>query len=249
MALNKTKPAPAVNPAFEDDSTSTTTIEPTQADVKTAAEAANTAIAVAKAGHNLPALGGNYGNIYEQLRNAMPPMEFGTLPRLTGAQGKISAKESGKKVDLGESIDLTLLSYNDEYQVSPGEDSDDATKLVRYSLDGQIIDGTGEKVSEYLEKLRTVDGYTDAKVKRYVQLVGILERSDKKSDYVGNMVQVSLSPQAAKAWDAFMAQGSVRYARNKWDGAGADLITVRAESRSNGKNDFTLLTVALTPQN
>lgn len=246
MALKKTPAAPAAAaPAFEDDNDTVVASAPNPTAVADAAEKASTAIAVAKSA-GLPALGGKFQNLYKPLKDALPALGFGTLPRFTGSQGKISAKDSGKKEDLGESIDISLLSYHDEFVISPGEDSDEATKAVRYSLDGVTIEGTGESVETYLEKLRTVDGYENASVKRYVQLIGILERSDKKSSYLGNMVQVSLSPQAAKAFDAFMLQESVKASRGTGSVEGADRLTITAESRSNGKNDFTLLITSRT---
>lgn len=247
MALNKgntTKPAAK----FEDEQTGGTTVadapapaaapgtvDPIAAGNKAVTKASDTSRAVVAATA--------YGDIFKSLQGAIQPLEFGTVPRLVGAQGVIQAKVAGKKSSLGKSIELTLLSFNDEHVVSPGKDDDEATQLVRYSLDGKTIDGTGEDVNTYLEKLRS-QGYDKASVKRYVQLIGVLEASAEKSELVGEMVQVSLSPQSAKGWDGYRMQRSVKVARNIVKAEGSDKLVITADPRTFGKNDYTALVVS-----
>jgi hypothetical protein len=112
---------------------------------------------------------------------------------------------------------------------------------VRYSKDGQTIDGTGESVAAYLKKLRETDGYDQAAVKQYCELVVLLSKSEKPSEHVGNMVQISLSPQSRKLFEGYRYQESVKVALKKRSAEGIEQIRVSTEVKSQGQNTFTLL--------
>lgn len=244
---------------FEDDNTpapgaQTVAAEATKADKGPSVEAAagasaqaSTAIATASATSKaLVAGGGKFTDFFAQFENALPELEFGTLPRLIGAQGGVTAKlTSNKTIELGKSVEMTLLSFNDRFTVSPGDDSDEAKKLVRYSRDGVTIESSGESVAAYLENLRTVEGFTEASCKKYVSLVGILETvSDKDGEQlIGSMVEAQLSPQGVTDFKGYRLQKSVKIARGAQSAEGADRVTVAADKRSgNGKN-WTVLQV------
>lgn len=211
MALNRNTAAPK----FEDDTTKTQA-NPTAAAGTTQPAAASTTAIAATAPASLPALGGKFNDVFKTLANALPTLDFGTIPRIIGAQGAAVVKGNGSAdLDLGETIDITLLSFNDEFCVSPGSSKDEDKKHVKYSRDGKTIEGTGESVNDYLNMLRTTLGLTEANVKRYVHLVGTLDDAQKKPAGApfGDMVCVSLSPQSVKKWEGYRLQESVKAAR------------------------------------
>lgn len=130
------------------------------------------------------------------LKDILPPVEYGEGVRLVGSNGQLM--DDDKKL-LGDNITLCLLSWNDRFVVSPGENGAEAKEHARYSLDGETTT-KGENVREYLAKLQNEMGYAKASVKNYVDLFGILEASGKASDHVGSTVTVSLSPDSVKAF-------------------------------------------------
>lgn len=256
MALKKpSNPAPTATPApaapagkFEDSSTTVVVEQPAQpAEAAQAAAGVAASTAIAKAATTGLARQGKLETLFSEHRNAIPPMEFGTLPRLVGTNGNVQDRGEGKL--LGESVVIELVSWNEEFVVSPGSDKEEAKALVRYSLDGKTIDATGESVASYLEKLRTVEGYSDASIKRYVQLIGIVESTAKASELVGQMVQVSLSPQSAKLFDGYRMQESVKLRlRPELKEQIDNRLKVTAEVKQQGSNTFTLLKVGAAPK-
>ena len=174
-------------------------------------------------------------------QNALPAVDFGVLPRLKGSNGLIFDGDNAK---LGATIQLTLISWNDQFVITPGDDDDASREFVKYSLDGKTIDSTGVAVSAYIERLKTVDGFKDAEMKQYCELVGILNHSDSASEHVGNMVQISLSPQSRKAFEAYRLQRSVKVKMNRETLEGSEELTIRAVVKTMGKFTFTVLQVS-----
>lgn len=248
MALNKTQKtaAPAApTPAFEDtDAAPAAVADPAPAaDPALAAAQGTTAIATASATSRAVVSHKGFKDFFKQFENNLPATDFGTLPRCVGTQGTIQAKmNGGKEIDLGKSVVLSLLSYRDEYVISPGSDAEEAKKLVAYSRDGKTIDATGQDVNEYLKNLIEVEGYTDASKKRYVYLTGILESATDDKSLVNSMVEISLSPQAVTDWEGYRLQTAVKISRGIKPEDGAERIKIDADKRSgNGRNWTTLL--------
>lgn len=202
---------------------------------------ASTQVAVpVKAG--LPvASGGKFTDFFAQFANALPPVGFGTLPRLIGTNGFIFVKGNNTPdVKLGERIEISLLSFHDEYVLSPGGDSA-PKELVKYSLDGETIEGTGQPCAAYIEYL-VAQGYKDAKKKRYVHLLGTLEHADQKTDLIGDIVDVSISPDGVKPWEGYRLQRSAKISRGGVAAEGSERISVTALAKSgNGRNWVSLV--------
>lgn len=246
MALVK-KPVEATTQTagtFEDDDTTVAAAAVVEQDTKPSAEdkaKVSATVAVAKAQTTAVGAVGKFQTALQSFENALPAIDFGVLPRLKGSNGLILDNDNGK---LGSEIQMTLISFNDQYVVTPGEDSDEATKLVKYSSDGITIDETGQAVAEYIQMLVEVEGYKDASVKHYLELVGILNSSEKESEHVGNMVQVSLSPQSRKAFEAHRLQKSVKIRMGRDTEEGAEEIKIKAVVKTMGSFTFTILQVS-----
>ncbi len=247
MALQKPKAAAPAAPAgkFEDDAGTTTVQAPAQPapakdPVAEAGVKASTAVAVISAGALAEAIKSE--NVLVKMRDAIPPVEFGTFPRLIGANGAVCVKTDGSR-SLGESVELQLLSWTEVYVVSPGSDKDEAKDLVRYSRDGVNIDETGENVNDYLKKLRDVDGYKDASRKQYIELIGFLKSASKDGGPIGELVQVSLSPQSLLSFRSYMANVAIKVRIGQMKAEGVENLRITAEGKSGNGRNWTILKV------
>lgn len=252
MALRKnTNTEAAAKPAFEDIDGDTTVVEQDSAaeaaatSAKPAAEAAPAAqeaktTAVVPAAAKSLAKAQKLETVLVDLENAIPKLDFGVIPRLVATQGSFQDAD-GKS--LGDEVNFTLVSFNNQFIVSPGDDSEAAKEFVAYSTDGKVIDETGELVTDYVRKLKEDEGYEDAACKHYVELVGILNGSAKDSEYEGQLVMISLSPQSRKQFEGYRLQRSVQIRMGRIDAEshGSENLKLNAESKKMGSNTFTLV--------
>ena len=208
---------------------------------------ATTTVAKANASASLPTLG-KMQPVLAELQNALPSIDWGVLPRLVATQGQL---RDGDKNRYGEFATFSLLSYRDYWVVSPGDDGQEAKEYVRYSDDGLTLTEDGRDVNDYLNELREVHGYTKAAKKQYTSLIGILEDADapkeKASDNIGQMVEVSLSPQSRKSFQAYLLQRTVQVARGVASAEGSERLKLVAEAKSANGKDFTLIKVQAAP--
>lgn len=245
VAPTAAQPAPA--PKFEENTGTTVADKPTPIPIpEQAAATAGVAasMAIAKAATTAVAKPAKFEAALTELRDVIPAVDFGTFPRLVGSNGNVMDKDGAL---LGQFADITLLSWNETFVASPGDDSDEAKKLVRYSRDGVTLDDTGERLDQYLEVLRTTHGYKEALKKKYIELVGILEKSEKPCAHVNQIVQISLSPQSLKSFEGYRANVSVAVRLGKRTHEGAEKLRVTPQVKSGNGKTWTLLKVEGTP--
>lgn len=214
-------------------------------DVAGAAAATNTAITKAAA-TSLVASGKPILALLEDKRDAMPRLEFGTLPRVVANAGQF--QDRGTSQMLGDELKVEVISFNKEFVVSPGSDEADAKELVRYSADGKTLEETGQSVAEYLEYLRVTEEYPNAKVKEYTQVIAILNGAQKggkpvASELVGKMVLISMSPSSRKNFDGFRIQEAVFVRMGKRTVEGAENIVLRTDAKTKGSDSYTVIKV------
>lgn len=162
-------------------------------------------------------------------------VDWDTLDRVQANTGKFL--DLGKsKLSMGEVIQLQLLSWQDNWQISPGVKGDEAAEHVRYSNDG-ITTTKGEDCAEYLQKLRTI--YKDAKMTQRVVLVGVLEGSEKDSRLEGQMIQLDLSNSSKKEFDKYQLNTAFKVGKGLLTADQALLVTMRAVTASANGNDWT----------
>ena len=129
-------------------------------------------------------------HVISQLKDALP-VDFNTLAQVQANQGKFRDKETEK--NLGEVIEIELLSWQDSYVVGPN-DTKAPKELVKYSDDG-VTAKDGTDLAEHLQKLKD-DGYSKAKKQHRCVLVGALLKAEKDQGLVGQLIQIDLSPQS-----------------------------------------------------
>jgi hypothetical protein len=237
MALRGSAATKPATPAFEPEAEAPAAASPALAAVP------NTGTALApmqKAGALSTKLARPFEYVLASLERALDATHVGDLPRLKSGSGCI---KDGDGTNYGSFVEMELLSYHDSWTISPGSDDDEAKELVRYSLDGTTIDGSGESVDAYIQRLRDVDGYEKASKKKYLILAGIINDCEKSKDKVGSIIQMSLSPQSAKTFNNYHMQRSVLVSRGTLEAEGSQVVKVSAEGVTMNGKDFTRLTV------
>jgi hypothetical protein len=243
MALQRAVAPAAATPAAGQFEGMEKSAAPSVEQKATADVAATTAIAKAAASAVSTNVAKPFEYVLRSLECALDPVNVGDLPRLKSGAGNIKDSDG---VNYGTFVALELLSFHDSWTISPGSDDDESKDFVRYSLDGKTIDGTGESVDDYLQKLKEVDGYEKANKKRYLILAGIINDCDKAKEKISSIVQCSLAPQSAKTFNNYHMQRSVQVVRGTAVVEGSQQIKITAEGASMNGKDFTKLVVTGT---
>lgn len=181
-------------------------------------------------------------DVLGSIKDRLPPVDFGEGVRLVGSNGSIM---DGDKRLLGDNIVLTVLSWNDRFVISPGDNGAEAKEHARYSLDG-VTTTKGEDVKEYLEELR--QDFPKAAMKTYVDLFGILEETGKPTDYIGTGVVVSLAPDSVRTFTGFRRDIVVKGMMGRIEPIDASLgvrLRVHVEVKSAGGNTWSRLVCSL----
>jgi len=184
-----------------------------------------------------PAVAGQIiGMALSELKNVIPALDFGTLPRFRASAAGIKGEEG----TLGNVCTVTIVSYNDQFVISPNEDAA-PKELCKFSLDGvNLSDGSGT-VADHIQMLKE-EGYEKAASKRYNDLIAILEDAEKEHDEIGNMVTFSLSPMSVKSFERYQLQSTVKMRMNPaLTIASVSRVKITAKPKSFGKKDFVML--------
>lgn len=160
-------------------------------------------------------------NVLEDLKNSLV-VDYNTLANLQINQGNWLVRESKKM--LGDAVDFELLSYQDQWVISPGADGDEAGEFVRYSNDG-VTTSQGENCLDYLKRLQDADYPKAAMKQRCILVLNLLAVSKKGNDeLLDTLYQVDLPPSSKSKFDAYRAQASFHVARGKKTAEQAVLI-------------------------
>jgi hypothetical protein len=181
---------------------------------------------------------------FDSLKDALR-VNWDTLTSLKAAQGRLATRDG--KVVFGEWIEFELLSYQDNWLISPGGDTDEAKELARYSDDGKTVKDTGEDVSVYIERLKSL-GYKDARMSQRLVLVASLTDCDKTVTIDDGMLfQIDLPPTSRAAFERYKNQAAFDAAKGKAGLDGALVVRATAtvqQQRGNAKNEYTVLNFA-----
>lgn len=207
----------------------------TPTDTAETAPSTSTAVAAAPVNAVSTAVKKRIGPAYEDFRNVIDPasMEFNTFPRIT--VGLDGFSDDNKK-ELGKKIKIQLLSFNDRYVCSPGVMNAETTELVKFSTDGKSIDGTGQDCMEYIKQLRDVDGYTDASLKHYMTVYGLLTFANDKELPVEDqgVVGVQVPPQSRAFFTRLQVDTGIKLAQRLISEAPETLVLT--QEKADGKN-------------
>jgi hypothetical protein len=179
-------------------------------------------------------------NPLEPLKNAFP-VEFDTLRSLKVSGGNLVDNQTGKA--LGDTAGLELLSYQDQWVISPGVDGDEAKEHVRYSDDGKVTT-KGEDCNEYLGNLQKA-GYDEAKMSKRTVICGSLFDIGDKGRKVmpelqDSLVQISLAPTSKASFDRYTMDQAFKIAKNLIEPDGAQLVKIECTPTSKNGKDWTV---------
>jgi hypothetical protein len=179
-------------------------------------------------------------NPLETLKNAFP-LEFDTLRQLVITNGNITDKATGRV--LGTNMGAEILTFQDQWVVSPGVDGDEGKEAVRYSDDG-ITTTKGEDVQAYLNQLKT-SGYPKANVSERVVLgLAIVELSAKGKkempDLEGTLAQVSLPPTSKATFKRYQMDQAFKIGKGFIDAEGAQTVRIDCDVTKRGDMSWTV---------
>lgn len=206
--------------------------------------AAQPAQALAVPTATLPALAVPTANAVAVRRESVNPFEsikgayhvdFNTLTNLQVTNGNFMDKEGSRP--LGDSIVLALMSFQDNYVISPGVDGEQAKKLVKYSDDG-IVTKDGLNAADYLHELKTIGGYSKARMDKRVVLVGALVNAGKLPEMTDTLVQIDLPPSSKALFDRYQIQTAYDVRMNKYTAEEAMMLTMTTKIVKNGASQI-----------
>lgn len=176
--------------------------------------------------------------VLDELKNALT-VDYNTLARLQVNQGSYLMVDKNK-LALGDTVDFELLSFQDNFVLSPGSDGPEALEFVKYSNDG-VTTNDGFNVAEYIEKLKD-EGYPKAAVKPRCVLVIQLEGSSKNGldEHYDKLYQIDLAPTSKSKFDAFRAQTSFDVTRGKKTAEQAVKIRSAVSTVTKGPNTWSV---------
>lgn len=184
----------------------------------------------------------NAGRQYmDSLKDALR-VDWDTLTRIKANQGRLATADG--KIVFGEWLEFELLSYQDNWLISPGKDTDEARDLARYSDDGVHLKDSHETCEEYIQRLKEMD-YPDARMSKRVILVASLTDCDKDvSVEDGMLFQIDMPPTSRAAFERYKNQQAFDIAKRKIEPHQAAFIRATAsveKQRGNEKNEYTAL--------
>lgn len=206
----------------------------------TATASASTAVTTTKPGAGQVAASKPMVNPLTPLKNAFP-VQFDTLRSLKVSNGNFVDQMTGKV--LGDTVGMELLSFQDQWVISPGVDGDDAKEHVRYSDDGETTT-QGEDCEEYLGRLKTT-GYPEAKMSKRAVVAGALfDIGDKGRktlpELQDTLVQISLAPTSKASFDRYMMDQAYKIRKGAAEPEGAQLLKIECSPQSKGGKDWTV---------
>jgi hypothetical protein len=230
MALSKSASAPAAAPAFEamDDDTATTVQSAAATPTAAPAPAATTEVAVQKSSALAVARPNAVAVVKQNVLSGMKDafrVEFDSLPRILASQGSFQFKDTEE--DLGDQVQMQLMSYQDSWTCGPNDTKADA-ELVKYA-DNPDTANDGTDLKAHLDDLKA-QGYSKASIAHRCVIVGELISSNGKvaSDRTGELVQMDLPESGRRSFNTYQLQASYAVGKGRKTAEEAALLTIKA---------------------
>lgn len=182
-------------------------------------------------------------SILEALKDAIT-VQWNTLERVKANQGRFATESA----NLGDELHVTLISWQQQWQASPGgTQSPETKKLVRYSSDGVYINDTTDSIKEYVNEMKRA-GHSQAKLSERVVLVMQIEGgSPKVAPMLGQLCQIDLPPTGKDKFRAFRLRQANDLANGRTTVDQATRLKLTTTITKNGDNEYTLVTFDYAP--
>lgn len=136
---------------------------------------------------------------------------YGNYAVFKGNNGEIA--QTGKEdTSLGRWAKVRLIAWDDHHEITPGSQDKGSKDFVAYSKDGKVIDSiigeemkswVGKSVGDYVNHLRTVEGFDKAGSKRYVDLACALLGTDTGDGPINTVIQITLAPSSIPSFNKY----------------------------------------------
>lgn len=145
------------------------------------------------------------------------PLAYGDAPTFKAKSGGqiVGGNSATEATKLGRWIQVSLLSWSDRQEISPGSDSPDAKDLVAYSEDNLTVtnilgddmaEHVGKTIPEYLKVLREEYNMPKAAARRMVDLLVYVLDAEKSTDYTNSTAIITLPPSSIRSFDGYMSK-------------------------------------------
>lgn len=118
-----------------------------------------------------------------------------------GNNGEIMQTGTGG-AKLGRWTKVSMIAWDNHYEVSPGSDDKASRDAVGYSKDGVVIDSiigeefrnwVGRKCVDYVKFLQADTGYPKAKLGEFIDVACVVHEAESNEDFNGEIIQITLS--------------------------------------------------------
>lgn len=220
MALSKDKGAkPEQKPAFEQEPEGGDTAvaeKPPVSEAPAAAPAPASAVAVRTTSTALSVdeaakKASQFKKEVEDMKGA-GDFSYGNYDVYKGDNGEITMI-GGDETSMGRWAQVRMLSWDDHYEVSPGEQGKETKEFVAYSKDGEIVDSVigedqkswvGKKVADYVDYLKKEEEFENAGKRRFIDIACAVLAADTGEDApIGKVIQVTLSQSSIPAFSKY----------------------------------------------
>lgn len=136
---------------------------------------------------------------------------YGNYPVFKGNNGEIS-ESGGDQASLGRWAQVRMLSWDEHFEVSPGESGASTKEFVAYSKDGKTIDSVigeeqkrwvGASVNDYMNYLKNEEEFANAKSRRFIDIAAALMATDSGDGPIGTVIQITLSESSIPAFSKY----------------------------------------------
>ena len=200
-----------------------------------------TAVAARPAAKPPATSGGGMGlsSPFDSLEGNIPPGEltFGSIPRYTASNGQVMNQD--KKL-VGSWIQFEPVSWNYSYMMAPNSKDEEAKEFLKFSYDNEMCTDGSMTLQQALKEAQEA-GYTDASIKRYIELFGIVLSAEKLPDNdpaLNKLAMLSLSPESVKAWNGFKVQAAVQVKMGKMKVEDLKVVTATVVVKTYSGNTF-----------
>lgn len=126
-----------------------------------------------------------------------------------------SIRASDDKTSLGRWVKVTMLAWDDHFEVSPNSKAEKSKDALAFSKDGRTIDRVlgdefadwiGRPPAEYVKFLQTEHGYETANFRRFIDISCVVHEAESEDVFNGEIVQITLTQSSIPSFSQYQEQ-------------------------------------------
>lgn len=136
---------------------------------------------------------------------------YGNYSVFKGNNGEI-VQTGGSDLTLGRWAKVTMIAWDDHFEISPGSKSEKSKEAVGYSKDGETVDSiigaqysewVGKRVADYVHYLQNDGDYPEAKNGRFIDIACVVHETESEESLNGEIIQVTLSQSSIPSFSQY----------------------------------------------